>query len=482
MIKSRVGLFHMKKRTLISLFSLLVCIGSCAAENPDLYAIADAAKTNNPARLKAVEELRAAEADASAERAQRLLSGNLSANVTRNDAINDDKINPVNTVGGEVSASTLAPAGAKISLGAKYSLSRQKDMTDTMINSDTATLNAGVSVPVFLNGRVVDFRLDQAARASTIDIPLETARTAAVADERNAVDSALRLALDLATADRNLSLAVRRVDLAEKDAAVARVKYQLGTVSFSDLDKIEKALDEAKLSAFEARRLRDKRMRDLCTTTGFSADSLDPGIFIVPVSAIETASLADCVTSPEIVQAIRASRSAEMALVLAGAENAPILSFAANCALPGPETKKKKDYSDGEWSASATMTVPLPSGLSSARKKAADARLSSARQNENAVRANYSDTMNSALDAFTSAVAREQLQEQLLTQTSARSKEVLSALESETATTLDAERAQLSVDEAKAALEDDRSARFKAELDIYQICGLDPLELLKVRE
>ena len=128
------------------------------------------------------------------------------------------------------------------------------------------------------------------------------------------------------------------------------------------------------------------------------------------------------------------------------------------------------------------MTVPLPSGLSSARKKAADARLSSARQNENAVRANYSDTMNSALDAFTSAVAREQLQEQLLTQTSARSKEVLSALESETATTLDAERAQLSVDEAKAALEDDRSARFKAELDIYQICGLDPLELLKVRE
>jgi len=156
--------------------------------------------------------------------------------------------------------------------------------------------------------------------------------------------------------------------------------------------------------------------------------------------------------------------------------------LAANCSLPGPETKKKSVYSDGEWTASATMTIPLPTGFSSARKKAANARLSAARQNENAARENFSDTMDSALDALTTAVAREQLQEQLLSQTSARLKEVLSALESQTVTTLDAERAQLSVDEAKGSLEDDRSARFKAELDIYQLCGLDPLELLKVRE
>jgi len=472
----------MKKKALFGLFFLFMCIGFYAADKPDLYMIANAAKTNNPARLKAAEELRAAEADAVAERAQRLLAGNISANVARNDAINDDNKNPSDTVGGEISASTLAPAGATISVGAKYSLSRQKDLTDTANNSDTTTLNAGVSVPVFLNGRVVDLRLDQAARASAIDIPLEAARAAAAADERDAMDAVLRLALDVSGADRSLSLAVRRADLAEKDAAVARVKFQLGTLSFSDLDKTEKDLDEAKLSAFDARRLRDKKMRDLCTATGFSPDSLDPGIFIAPVSAIKTASLADCVTSPEIVQAIRASRLAEMALVLAGAENAPSLGIAANCALPGPVTTQKSAYSDGEWTASATMTVPLPTGLSSARKKAADARLSAARQNENAARENFGDAMDSALDALNSAVSREQLQEQILSQTSARLKEVLSALESQTATTLDAERAQLSVDEAKAALEDDRSARFKAELDIYRLCGLDPLELLKVRE
>jgi outer membrane protein TolC len=472
----------MKKRILTGLFFLFLCFEFYAAEKPDLYAIANAAKTNNPARLKAADELRAAEADAAAEKAQRLLSGNISANVARNDDINDDKTNPVDAVGGELSASTLAPAGAKISVGAKYSLSRQKDLTDTEINSDMTTLNAGVSVPVFLNGRVIDLRLDKAAKASAIEIPLEAARSAAAADERNAADSALRLALEASGADRSLSLALRRADLAEKDAAVARVKYQLGTISFSDLDKTEKALDEAKVSAFEARRLRDKKIRDLCTMTGFSADSLDPAIFIAPVSAIDSAALADCATSPEIAQAIRASRSAEMALVLSGAENAPSLSLSANCSLPGPETKKKNFYSDGEWAASATMTIPLPSGVSSARKKAADARLSAARQNESAVRSNFSDTMNSALDALASAIAREQLQEQILTQTSERSRQVLSSLESQTATTLDAERAQLSVDEAKGALEDDRSARFKAELDLYQLCGLDPLELLKVRE
>jgi outer membrane protein TolC len=128
------------------------------------------------------------------------------------------------------------------------------------------------------------------------------------------------------------------------------------------------------------------------------------------------------------------------------------------------------------------MTVPLPSGLSSARKKAAGARLAAARQNENTARQNLSDTMDSVLDAYTSAVEREQLQEQILTQTGARSKQVLSSLESQTATSLDAERALLSVDEAASALEDDRSARFRAELDIYRLCGLDPLELLKERK
>lgn len=472
----------MKKRVIAGLFFLFVIIAANAAEKPDLCALADAAKTNNPSRLKAAEELRAAEADAEAERARRLISGNISANVARNDTINDDKKEPVDIAGGEISASTMAPAGAKISVGAKYSLSRQKDLTDTAINTDTATLNAGVSVPVFVNGRIVDPRLSQAAIASAIDIPLEAARSSSAADERNAVDSALRLALDVAAADRNLSLAVRRGDLAEKDASVARVKFQIGTLSFSELDKIEKASDEAKLSVFEARRVRDKKMRDLCTATGFSADALDPALFLAPVSTLEISAFADCATSPEIVQAIRASRSAEMSLVLAGAENAPTLSFSANCTVPGPETKKKSAYSDGEWAASATMTVPLPSGLTTARKKAADARLAEARQNEASARQNLTDSMDSVLDAYTSAVERERLQEQILSQTSARSKQVLSALESQTATSLDAERALLSVDEAASALEDDRSARFRAELDIYRLCGLDPLELLKERK
>jgi outer membrane protein TolC len=123
------------------------------------------------------------------------------------------------------------------------------------------------------------------------------------------------------------------------------------------------------------------------------------------------------------------------------------------------------------------VTVPLPFGASSAKKDAAASRVSSAYQNELAAKTEAQEKLASSKNAYVLALARERLREDLLSQAKIRHREVVLAFESRTATQLDVDRALLSVDEAAAALEDDKIARFKAVLDIYALCGIDPRQL-----
>lgn len=455
----------------IILFLCVVC-EFFAVEKPDLRALGEAAIAANPDSLRAAEELKAAEAEADAARTERLLSGKLSVDATGNGNTSGEP-EPGTAYGFETSANMVAPAGSKVSLGAEYKIS-----VEDSVKTDSARFSAGVSVPVFVNGRLVDSRLGRAAEISAISAPLDSARAAAAEKRRNTVDSAFRLALDAASADRSRSLAERRVVIAEKETVIARVKCQLGSLSFSELAKIEKAADEGRLAALEAGYLREKKLRLLCASTGYAESDIELGALNVPASFRLPDPLPDTAASPESIRASRARESAQMARLLAGAENAPSFGLSAAGTLPGPVSRTKESVPDGQWSATASVSVPLPTGVSSSRKKAADARLSAAFQGEAAALQDSSLSVESAQNAYREALARERLREQILEQTRARHREVLLALESRTATNLDAERAELSVDEALAALEDDRSARFKAALDIYALCGLDPLELL----
>lgn len=460
-------------------FSLALSVPVTAGEKTGLLALAESALAHAPDRLKATAELKAAESDAAAERAKRLLSGTVSGSAGREDALGtgSSSTSQANSYSGALSATTVSKAGSTVTLGAEYGYAKTEKN-----NTDSATLNAGISLPVFVNGRLVDFRLDEAAKASFIDLPLETARETAAAKERSTVDAVLRLALDAAGAERARAIAERAADIAERETAIAMVKRSQGTLSYSELSKIEKEADEARLTALESRYSRDAKLRSLCAATGLDETAIRLPLLVAPGDAVPKAAEASGGTTQAMLGAARARKNTEMSRILSGTENAPTFALSAKTKLPGPATRDQDDFDPeekGTWSAQASVAIPLPSGLGTARKKAADARVEAARLGEEAAVRAAADEARVLGDALTSASARVTLREDLLTQAESRLRDVLSSLNSQTATKLDEDRARLAVDEALAALEDARSARFKAVLDMYAFRGLDPLVLIK---
>ena len=153
--------------------------------------------------------------------------------------------------------------------------------------------------------------------------------------------------------------------------------------------------------------------------------------------------------------------------------------MSATATVPGPFSLAGGKSADSSWSATAAVSVPLPTGQSSAKLKAAEFRLAAARFAESAETRKVSDESAALRDAWDAALAREELCAALVDQSRARLAEVLVAAETSTATKLDADRARLALDRTTGALENAHSARFKAALDIYAYRGLDPRDLLK---
>lgn len=474
-------------KTFIALILTVLATASASAESVSaLQALVDKALANDPNRLKAIETLRAAEADATGEKTRRLVDGTLSATAGMTNGLGSADTDGSSLQGG-ISASTLLPAGAKLSVGSSYQYTITDSATDGEEKNDSANFSAGVKVPVFVNGKPVDARLETAARATAIDLPLEAAREAATEQERNTVDAVLRLALDAASADRASSIAERNADIAGRDAEIARVKRQQGLLGYSDLSKIEKDANEARVAALEARFLRDKKFRALAAATGEpesaeTATGMDLSGIVAPEVELDPALFQDTAVTPDMRKAGRTRKTAEMNLILAGAECAPSFELSATSAIPGPTARAQKSYdpdAKGTWTASAGVSIPLPTGLGSAKIKAAEARLAAARQDENATGRTSADNLNALRNAWTTAREKIKLREQLVEQAEARLRDVRSSFETQTATKLDVDRARLTADDAASSLEDDRSASFKALLDLYNYCGLDPLALLK---
>ncbi|OQA63907.1 MAG: hypothetical protein BWY39_00608 [Spirochaetes bacterium ADurb.Bin269] len=150
---------------------------------------------------------------------------------------------------GSVEASTYGPAGSRISAGASYSASIPDASGARTL--DTISAQGSVRLPVFVNGKPVDGRLEKAAVRSAVELPLEAAREAAAASDRSLADSVIRLALYAASAERLRSLAVRKAALAGREA------------------------DEARAAAQEALFSLDAKKRALSRTVGIPAEELD---------------------------------------------------------------------------------------------------------------------------------------------------------------------------------------------------------------
>lgn len=481
------------KRTYLPCLMLCAVCAVCPAwsQARSLSSFADAALANDPEQLIAIEQLRAAEAEAAATKTKRLIDGSASAQVSRTDPGDSSVIGPSNAVSGDLSASSSLPFGSTLSLGGSYGYS-----TNKLKDADTATVKAGLRTPIFVNGKLVDPKIDGAAKTVALELPVEAAREASETRARATVDAAFRLALDAASASRSASLAERRSSVADRDLAIAEVRRDQGTIGYSDLAEKQRAADEARLGALESRLSRDSKIRALCAATGIAFAGIDgaslealtaPASVAADALASLDAPAAGSSASAEAKKAERDRRSAESNRILAGAEIAPTFALSSSVTLPGPVTRADAHDSgaedpDSSWSVSASVTVPLTTGYGSNRTKAADARFEAARIAEAEVAQNAANRLTALRDAWTACDAKVTLRAQLLAQATSRLDLVRASLERQTATALDVDRAALAEVEARIALEDSRSDLFKAALDIATYCGIDPRTLLKETE
>jgi outer membrane protein TolC len=459
-------------RTVVSGLALFFSLYGLYAESPGLSELAAASLANDPASLASRENLRAAESDADAERRSRVVSGDITASGGYA-PVTDAASSSGGIFSGSVSAAHAGPAGSKLTAGATWagSVDGQK--------ADSATFKADWRAPVLVNGKILDSRLSSAETALSIDVPLETARETAAQGERKTVDAVFRLALDAAAAERAWKLAVFQTDISARDFAIAEVKRTQGSISYADLSDAEKTANDARISALEAKFAREKALRALSAATGIPEASLDTSILLAPACALDADFLARSAVPADLLAARRDRQVAELKSILAGAEGAPRLDLSATATVPGPFSLAGGKPADSSWSASAAVSVPLPTGQSSTKQKAAEFRLSAARFAESAETRKVSDESASLRDAWDAALVREELCAALVEQARARFAELQVAAETSTATKLDVDRARLALDRATSALETAHSTRFKAALDIYAYRGLDPRTLLK---
>lgn len=472
---------------IVPVWLLLALISySVGAEIRSLESLIDAALRTNSGRFEAQKTLSASEFEAKSERASRQFTGSASLSGKRSGTALDDTSPASGSSGtaltgltGSVEAAASGPALSQISGGASYDVSIP-DVGERSL--DSLSVQGSIRIPVFVNGKLFDGRLGKAAIRSAIELPLETARAAAVETDRQLADSVVRYALDTASACRAWKIAERNATLAAREAEIAAVRRETGLTGFNELYRVEREADEARVQAQDLRFSYSAKKRILETATGVVFDDSDLQTLSVPdaVSHSDLERLAPPASSAQVLSASRAREAAEYGRILAGATDSPSLSLSAQVTTPGPLARADRPVSGTGWSAGLGVTVPVTAGAAVARREAAGFRLDAARLAEKNALSLEDSTRTALFDSYESALAKEKLRRQLLERTRTRQQEVVLAAASGTATSIDIERASLAVEEAVASFLDACSARFLAALDICELGSVDPVVLCRI--
>lgn len=462
---------ELKLKKIVGLVVFFLVLGFCIGQSPGLKEIIDSVKDKNPDYLSAVISSQTALSELQADRKEKVFSGSVTAQGgVQGSSFTEPSVTP--GAGAGINAGFQAPAGAKIQAGSDYSVSFGEN-----VRTDMLGLTASASIPVFVNGKFIDPSLTEAANFVTIEAPYVQAKTAAEKMKLSVLDAVIKLALDAESLSRKLNLAQKRLLLAEKEAEVARIQWESGNTGFFVFDQAQKTCDELRISVQEIQYIVNSYNARLAAATGIA--DLDLSGIVIP-SQIEPAEMRKISGTPSDVQLSELQvTAAKMNSILSGAQYAPVLSLSGRAGFPNTFVKTDGLSSDPSWSASLSVSIPLPTGAKKLRKEAALLKQEAAVQEELSAQQNSVQQGQNLQDDYATSCERELLRSQILAQTKSRYKEVERAFETETATALDKDRAALSVLEAESALKDEGIARFKAALSLCAYFGIDPEYVLR---
>lgn len=441
----------------------------CTAQSYTLKDFLNLVKEKNPDYIRALLSAQTAASEYKADRIEKVFSGSLTAQGGLQ-ASDFSTSSVTSAAGAGLRSGFQAPAGIKIQADSDYSV-----LLDD-VKTDILSLSASVSVPIFVNGKLIDTSLTEAANYVSVESPYVQALTAAEQAKLSVLDTVLKLALDTESLSRKLILAQKRLSLAEQEAVIAKIQWESGNIGFSDFDKAQKNCDELTILLQETQYFYNSSLERLSAAVGISA--LDVMSLTVPSQIIPAEMRKLSGTAVDIQLSEVKVTTAKMNSTLTGSQYAPVLSVSGKAAFPNTFVKSEGINPDPSWSASVSVTIPLPTGVQKLREKSALLRQEEAEKEALSVRQNAIQQGQSLQDNYATLCEREQLRSQILMQTKLRYKEVERAYETETATAVDIHRALLSVLEAESALKDEGIARFKAALTLYAYYGIDPEDLL----
>jgi outer membrane protein TolC len=380
-------------------------------------------------------------------------------------------------VSSKASAAVLGPLGSSLSADLSYSLSH-----DDEDHSDSLGAGLTLSLPILVNGMLVDPRLSPAAKRLAVDSPLEGAVMGEKSDRCSFVLALMRQILEYAQLRRTAALSEQEAGIDQRDLEIARVKYSGGTISFKELREAESQAESSRLASIADRVSFKNLARKLEMSTGIPSNEIEG----MPISCPADSSVfsADAYGKAEdglsVLQALRDLKDAEAARIVGGAQSAPRLNLTGGYSWQlGDTALEEGDAKDkGPFTLSAGLSLDLGFTAAARRKEAAKAKAEAAARKLDTARAQAAADYGDACAKADAAKAQAEYLSTTVDSARARLAELEVSFRAGTALSVDVDRADLALERAKASLEGKRAEYFLALTEIYGLKGMDGTALL----
>lgn len=374
----------------------------------------------------------------------------------------------------KLSASTIGPLGSTIKADLGY-LHRRGD-ADYL---DSMSAGASISLPILVNGGLVDPRLSPAAKRLAVDSAVEAAIEARTSERCSFVLSLLSQILEYSAARTKAGLAERAAAISAQDLEIARVKYANGILSFKELREAESEAGADRLEAISSRTAFKNSAGKLASRTGIPASEIEGLPIACPAAppGFASGSAAAAEGCPAVRSAERELKDAEASRIVAGAKSAPALS------LSGDYDWELRDTFLGEpkrgpLTLSASVALDLGFAAAAREREAAAAKAAAAALRLEAAKAQAAADSGDAAAKADAARAQAEYLAAAVESARARLSELRVSATSGTVLPVDVDRAGLALDQARADLEGKRSELLLALAEVYLQKGLDASVLL----